>query len=245
MMGEIRDGAEQALGRHPWHVLFFTLLGINVYAITLLTLASFFIPDLAERFENLSAEDVSLLWLFQVVFAAALFVHASTWSEKIGAGPFAGRLDVSLKWLILAIIMGPIISLILQNLVFYLLMHADSEAAYTSEATRLMMAPESVGPMMLMSVLVLAPLVEEVIYRGIGTGYLLARGLPWPLVVTLMSVAFSLQHGQYTLPALLSVFLLGLFLGWLRVKSGSIAPAIFAHMAINTHVVIAISSSSG
>lgn len=83
-----------------------------------------------------------------------------------------------------------------------------------------------------------APIFEEMTFRGLLLGCLLARGWnPW-IAITVTAAAFASTHGQYYLPGLASVFVGGLLFGALRVLTGGIAAPILAHMAMNGWVVL-------
>lgn len=75
----------------------------------------------------------------------------------------------------------------------------------------------------------LGPLVEEFLFRGIGF-YLLAQfGQVAAIVVT--GIAFSLTHGiAVGLPVF---FIIGIGLGFIRSRTGSIYPALLLHAAFN------------
>lgn len=80
---------------------------------------------------------------------------------------------------------------------------------------------------------VMAPIFEELVFRGLLLGCLLARGWnPW-LAVAVTSAAFAGIHSQYYLPGLTSVFIGGLLFGWLRIMSNGLAAPILAHSAMN------------
>jgi membrane protease YdiL (CAAX protease family) len=76
---------------------------------------------------------------------------------------------------------------------------------------------------------VLGPFSEELLFRGLGVT---ALGLFGPFAsIAGTAVVFGLAHGiPVALPAL--VFL-GLGLGWVRERSGSVWPGFFAHAAYN------------
>jgi membrane protease YdiL (CAAX protease family) len=80
------------------------------------------------------------------------------------------------------------------------------------------------------------PLEEELGFRGLMYGALRDK-----LTVTetflISSFAFALLH--LSVPALLTHVPLGLYLCWLRHRSGSLWPPIFAHACHNAGVIIA------
>jgi membrane protease YdiL (CAAX protease family) len=73
---------------------------------------------------------------------------------------------------------------------------------------------------------VLAPLAEEVFFRGlIFQGYLRAQGLTTAYLAS--SAVFALLH--LNLPAFPPIFVLGLTLAWLYRATGSLLPCVLAH----------------
>lgn len=85
--------------------------------------------------------------------------------------------------------------------------------------------------------IIAAPIFEEMAFRGLFLGCLLARGWnPW-IAISVTATAFASIHGQYYLPGLLSVFVGGLLFGALRVLTGGLAAPIVAHMTMNAWVV--------
>ena len=82
----------------------------------------------------------------------------------------------------------------------------------------------------------LAPLVEELVFRGLLYGWLAGN---WGTTVAwvLSSLAFSAAHIE---PAhVLLVLPLGLWLGWLRRRTDSLWPSLVAHMVNNGLAVAA------
>lgn len=84
----------------------------------------------------------------------------------------------------------------------------------------------------------LAPLVEELVFRGLLYGWLAGR---WGagMAVVGSSAAFAAAHVE---PAhAILVLPLGLMFGWLRWRSGSLWPSLVAHMGNNGLAVLAAS----
>jgi len=74
-----------------------------------------------------------------------------------------------------------------------------------------------------------APLVEELMFRGIGYTLLTPIGVAGTIVV--VGIAFALTHGL--LRAFPVLFLIGAGLAFLRWRTGSIYPAIALHASFN------------
>jgi membrane protease YdiL (CAAX protease family) len=82
----------------------------------------------------------------------------------------------------------------------------------------------------------LAPLVEELVFRGLLYGWLEGR---WGSGIAFIgsSLAFAAAHVE--LAHVILVLPLGLVFGWLRWRSGSLWPSLVAHMANNGLAVVA------
>jgi membrane protease YdiL (CAAX protease family) len=95
-------------------------------------------------------------------------------------------------------------------------------------------------PLVLMVVIV-GPLVEELLFRGVLLSALLQRWRTgWAVLIS--SLAFALVHLpglQYQWYALPELALLALVLAWLRLRSGSIWPGVVAHGVNNVLGVLA------
>jgi len=88
----------------------------------------------------------------------------------------------------------------------------------------------------LLLVAVAGPVAEEIFFRGFVLTGLLKRfgGLRALLLSSLLFGLFHIDPG-----AILLTFILGVVLGWVYLKTGSIWPAIFAHALHNTVAILA------
>ena len=82
----------------------------------------------------------------------------------------------------------------------------------------------------LLSIALLAPLVEEAIFRGEVLSRL-REAMPDWLAVLLQGLAFGCIHGQMLWVCYASIF--GVLLGWVRVKTGSLKASILLHLGFN------------
>jgi membrane protease YdiL (CAAX protease family) len=80
-----------------------------------------------------------------------------------------------------------------------------------------------------LGVTVVGPLVEELMFRGLGISLFLARGR-WPAIL-ITGVFFGLYHGLLLALPVLVAF--GIVLGWVRVRTDSIYPGIVLHATFN------------
>jgi membrane protease YdiL (CAAX protease family) len=82
---------------------------------------------------------------------------------------------------------------------------------------------------------ILGPIAEEIFFRGYVLPGLVKRfGIGWSLLLS--SLIFGLFHIDPG--AIVPTFALGLALGWVYLKTGSIWPAMFAHGLHNTVAVL-------
>ena len=98
--------------------------------------------------------------------------------------------------------------------------------AYNADMTPI----ASTGLLTALSIVVVGPLAEELVFRGIIQTRLLRAMPPWTAVV-LQAALFAIIHG--TPIQIVYALLLGLALGFLRSRTGSILPGLAAHAAFN------------
>jgi len=89
-------------------------------------------------------------------------------------------------------------------------------------------------------VTVLAPVVEELTYRGLGISVLEPWGAALAVVVT--GVLFGAAHGLIVGLPILAFF--GIVVGWLRVRTNSVLPGIMLHATFNGIALIAAISGA-
>jgi membrane protease YdiL (CAAX protease family) len=83
---------------------------------------------------------------------------------------------------------------------------------------------------------VLAPLVEELVFRGLLYGWVAGRWGSLPALVV-SSLAFAAAHFE---PAhIVLVLPLGLLFGWLRRRTDSLLPSLFSHIVNNGFALLA------
>jgi hypothetical protein len=85
----------------------------------------------------------------------------------------------------------------------------------------------------IVGIVVLAPLLEELVFRGLLFQLLLSRIGPAPTVIA-TAVVFALGHGQYRGLDLAQVLVDGLLLGLARLRTGSTRVPFWMHVLGNT-----------
>jgi membrane protease YdiL (CAAX protease family) len=111
-------------------------------------------------------------------------------------------------------------------------LHAGQEQGLTPSHWE----PSRAGPYAVNFVVIalVAPVVEELTYRGLGFT-LLERFGTW-VAVAVTAVLFGLSHGLVEGLPVLTVF--GLGIGWLRARTGSVYPGMLVHGAFNALALV-------
>ncbi|NLE26274.1 MAG: CPBP family intramembrane metalloprotease [Clostridiaceae bacterium] len=98
-----------------------------------------------------------------------------------------------------------------------------------SEATNLL--GDEITIVQLLSVVIVAPILEEILYRGLIMKSL-QRGMPVIIALLIQAVLFGLMHGQ--LVWICYATFLGILLAVIKLKYKSLYPSILLHLAFNT-----------
>ena len=145
------------------------------------------------------------------------------WPHALWIGPVA----VMVMWVILPVLSASGYITWLENLV-------GSES--TQDAVKLLQEGKDLTSVALMafSAAIVAPLAEEVIFRGYI--YPVAKYFAGPWVGALFtSLVFAAGHGN--VPLVLPLFLLGMLMTWAYEKTGSLWAAISIHFFFNSATV--------
>ena len=94
----------------------------------------------------------------------------------------------------------------------------------------------------LMSVGFVAPVMEEILFRGCILGTLKKEMHPW-IAIIVSAILFAVAHG--TPIGMIYTFILGIIMGWLTVTFKSIVPSILFHAAYNCTVAYSGGASLG
>jgi len=88
-------------------------------------------------------------------------------------------------------------------------------------------------PALLAAAILVAPAGEELMFRGfIFRGWARSDRAAWPAIVVI-SVLWAALHIQYDWAGVLQIFVIGLFLGWMRWRSGSTVLTFVLHALFN------------
>jgi CAAX protease family protein len=88
-------------------------------------------------------------------------------------------------------------------------------------------------PAMFAAAIVIAPAGEEVVFRGfLFRGWVRSPRSVWPAIIVI-SILWATLHIQYDWTGILQIFVIGLFLGWMRWRSGSLVLTFLLHALFN------------
>lgn len=83
-----------------------------------------------------------------------------------------------------------------------------------------------------LSIAIVVPILEELLFRGAIEGHLLRKGWSPKWAISVSALIFGLIHGN---PAQIPfAFLIGLLFGWLYYRTGSLVPGIVGHIINNS-----------
>jgi CAAX protease family protein len=86
---------------------------------------------------------------------------------------------------------------------------------------------------MFAAAIIVAPAGEEIMFRGfLFRGWARSERSTWPAIIAI-SLLWSTLHVQYDWTGILQIFVVGLFLGWMRWRSGSTLLTFLLHALFN------------
>ena len=226
------------LAKEFWSSMAWVLCGYTVFTLLFFQLALAISPE--TFYDAQGSRGERFYWgvnLVGAVSAGALIFALSEWSNWIGAGYFAGKLKGECGWFLIAIFASPVIWITLTMIMNAVMggggdwVYADAESAEYASAMTLTLSGAFYA-------VILAPVLEELTYRGVGMGAILARGWHPFVAIGMMSAFFAAIHVQYSLAAMFVVFVGGIWFGILRLMSGSVGVAIAAHISINATLTL-------
>ena len=94
-------------------------------------------------------------------------------------------------------------------------------------------AAEGWLPALLLGAVIVAPAGEEIVFRGfLFRSWARSDRTMWPAIVVI-SLLWATLHVQYDWTGILQIFVIGLFLGWMRWRSGSLLLTFLLHALFN------------
>lgn len=99
--------------------------------------------------------------------------------------------------------------------------------SYTTAATQGWLAA------LLIATIIVAPAAEEIMFRGFLFRGWARSGRSTGLAIVVISALWAVMHVQYDWTGVLQIFVVGLFLGWMRWRSGSTLLTLLLHALFN------------
>ncbi len=239
----ISSSPQRSLVWSPWmtvfwaFVIFFVFgvsqgLGVVIAAVARdmldVVLAGFTSTDTAVQEQMIYANDLAWPAAFASALIGSLLIFLIILSKKgLNLKDYLHLRNVS--WQVWGIWL--MITLVMLGLTEW--MANDNESLQTPFMKDVVSGTKSI-PMLVLTVGVLAPIFEELffrgfIFKGLERGLLGGHGTVW-----LTSIVFALIHLQYALPIVLMIIPMGLLLGYSRMYSGSLLVPIVLHVVNNT-----------
>lgn len=93
-------------------------------------------------------------------------------------------------------------------------------------------------PLGIVAIVIMAPIVEELLFRGAIQGHLLRQWKHPAGAIVLSSLIFGLVHGNWVQAPF--AFVTGLALGWMYYRTGSLLPGMLMHFVNNGTAVLSV-----
>lgn len=163
----------------------------------------------------------------EAVMLAADLLAGGAALRLLGAGAARDSLPLPAapRWLLLAPVAGVGAYVVAWAYVSLLALLADADMEWSPSAVEVV------------SIVVVAPLVEEWLCRGVLWTALSRVATPGRTIVH-TALLFAVMHGLQGALGLPHRFVAGLLFGWLRRRSGSLLPGIVAHATVNVLAVV-------
>ena len=97
-------------------------------------------------------------------------------------------------------------------------------------------APPAASAMRVLAVCFLGPTAEELLFRGVGFGFLQPR-IGTALTIVAMAATWAPLHYSYSWTVIFVIFVDGILLGLARWKTQSVFPPIVMHMLYNLYAI--------
>tara|TARA_A100001037_G_C14881897_1_gene514362 strand:- start:25 stop:705 length:681 start_codon:yes stop_codon:yes gene_type:complete len=207
----------------------FVILSLFLYMISLVFLV---IPMeiIFEFSPKFSGVFLGIAWQISVLF----FLYKYSVRKNLSYGFFGLRFPNSWKYYFIAWV-GSYFIFILYGLFLYILeFFGVTNAIENFSGQELPFSKnENIYLLILMtiSITIIAPVVEEILFRGYLFKALLSH-FPLQISALISGLSFSLFHLQLTV--LVPFMLVGWLFANTRIRSGSLLPSIFAHASINS-----------
>lgn len=168
-------------------------------------------------------------WLSEcTAYLLVIIIFINNRYVKMSLGRMA-RMNRSTLWTAIAVAVMIAVSCIISSISFWELIGLD-ESYFPEDIEKMesMYGPMSKCIPGVIAGVILAPIAEEILYRGILLrGMLKMRWYPW-IAIPMSALLFSIMHG--TTYQTIDIFPFGIIVGWLYWRTKSLYPGIFMHI---------------
>jgi membrane protease YdiL (CAAX protease family) len=192
---------------------------------------------------------ITAVALLSVPFWATLVGFALVYSLRRGAGPRADYhlairpLDVPLGLAIGAFAQAVLVPALYWPITRWTSLTSEDVQHNACSLTQRAQDSRTVGVVLfVLVVVVFAPVVEELYFRGMLLGAL-ERHLGAVPAVAVTAFVFALAHFEG--PEFPALFVFGIITGTLRVRTGRLAPSVLAHVGFNAWTAIVLLHGAG
>jgi membrane protease YdiL (CAAX protease family) len=227
-------------GQHrtpPWGILATLAWLVLAFAISAVVTVGFFAAVPVERLREGAASYDGVLIAIGSLASVPVQVAVLVVAAQLRQWPPASYLAVNVPRrgeIVLAVLCVIALDLVF-NLLLYVIGH-DIVSPFQVEAYR---TAKDAGWLLalLLAIVVVAPIGEEIAFRGF-----LYRGLARPgrelHAIVIIALAWALLHIQYDWLGMVQIFAIGVILGWFRWASGSTTLTIVMHVLVNFEATI-------
>jgi membrane protease YdiL (CAAX protease family) len=221
----------------PWGILATLAWLVLAFAISAVVTVGFFAAVPVERLREGAASYDGVLIAIGSLASVPVQVAVLVVAAQLRQWPPASYLAVNIPRR--GEIVFAVLCVIALDLVFNLLLYVtghDIVSPFQVEAYR---TAKDAGWLLalLLAIVVVAPIGEEIAFRGF-----LYRGLARPgrelHAIVIIALAWALLHIQYDWLGMVQIFAIGVILGWFRWASGSTTLTIIMHVLVNFEATI-------
>lgn len=203
------------------------ILSLIFYGYQFLVALLFILINVIRKEPNPTALGVNALGL-SVLLSGLMMVGHLIYCRDVKFG-WKSFFAVPLRYILLCL------PLVLSAMFFLNTVNEMLDLPDFGEATFNMLSRNVFG---VLSMVIVAPFVEELLFRGAIEGHFLKQGKSPAFAIVVSSLFFAVVHLN---PAqMFFAFLLGLLLGWLYYRTGSVMPGVFCHFINNGIAVLSM-----
>ncbi len=221
----LEDSSDKELVKKGWGIPGALFLGLSAYLLPQVILI-FFVPEIKAWVLSENTTNFVIMAIFELLTIGILFVFVRGYGLRmrgLGLNKFKiSDLGLAALGFLIYFAASIVISFVVQSIVPFDENQVQDIGFSNPNGLELVMV--------FVTIVILAPLAEELLFRGfIFKG--IRRTLPfWPTAI-IVSLLFGLVHGQINVG--LDVFALSMVLCWLRERTSSLWPGIMLHSGKN------------